>query len=111
MENPGRVGIGFGGEFNPLLRLAHALKYCGQIPHAFQQSMSTETTPILSRAIIFFEMFMTELEKLGSQHEILEPWTDTGLHWAKKYYARMDDTDVYIVTMCRSLNWYITALL
>jgi hypothetical protein len=34
--------------------------------------MSSESTPVLSRAISSFEMFMTEWEKLAEQHEILQ---------------------------------------
>jgi hypothetical protein len=66
--------------------------------------MSSESTPILSRAISTFEMFMTEWERLGDQHEQLRPWTQIGLHWAKKYYTRMDETDAYVVTMCKSFS-------
>jgi hypothetical protein len=63
--------------------------------------MSSESTPVLSRAISNFEMFMTEWERLGEQHEMLQPWTEIGLRWAKKYYTRMDDTDAYVITMCK----------
>lgn len=45
---------------------------------------------------------MTEWEELGKENKVLRPWTEIGLECAKKYYARMDDTDVYIVTMCMS---------
>lgn len=62
--------------------------------------MSSESTPVLSRAIASFEMFMTEWEKLGEQYEALRPWTDIGLKWAKKYYIRMDDTNAYVIAMC-----------
>jgi hypothetical protein len=72
--------------------------------------MSSESMPILSRAIIEFEKFMTGLEELGREHTILKPWTDIGLRWATKYYIRMDDTDAYVVTMCKFLSQYITAL-
>ncbi|KAF8489262.1 hypothetical protein F5888DRAFT_1808916 [Russula emetica] len=61
--------------------------------------MLSESTPVLSRAISSSEMFMTEWEKLGEQHEMLRPWMEIGLRWAKKYYIRMDDTDAYVVTM------------
>jgi hypothetical protein len=64
--------------------------------------MSSKATPVLSRAIIYFEMLMMEWEKMGEQHEELKPWTDIGLHWATKYYIQMDDTDAYVVTMCKS---------
>jgi hypothetical protein len=49
--------------------------------------MSSESTPVLSHAISDFEMFMTEWEKLGAEHEVLKFWTEIGLHWAKKYYV------------------------
>jgi hypothetical protein len=72
--------------------------------------MLSESTPVLSRAISHFEMFMTEWERLGVQHEILNFWTDIGLDWAKKYYVRMDETDAYVVVMCKFYPWYVTAL-
>jgi len=63
--------------------------------------MSSESTPVLSRAISDFKMFMTEWEKLRVQHQVLKFWTKISLHWAKKYYIRMDKTDAYVVTMCK----------
>jgi hypothetical protein len=66
--------------------------------------MSSESTPVLSRAISDFEMFMTTWEELGDQYPILKFWTGIGLEWAKKYYVRMDHTDAYIVAMCTSRN-------
>ncbi len=55
-------------------------------------------------------MLMTEWERLGDQYHVLKPWTEIGLRWAKKYYVQMDDTEAYIVTMCK-FNWRFTALL
>ena len=73
-----------------------------QVLHKFQQTMSSESTPVLSFAITSFEKLMTEWETLAERHEILRPWVEIGLRWAKKYYIRMDDTIVYVVTMCKS---------
>ena len=73
--------------------------------------MSYESTPVLLRAISDFEMFMTEWEKLGAQHEILKFWMEIGLDWAKKYYIRMDETDAYVVTMCKFYARYVAALI
>lgn len=70
----------------------------------FQQSMSSEWTPVLSRAIINFEMLMSEWERIAEQHECLKPWIKIGLHWATKYYIRMDDTEAYVVAMCKFVN-------
>jgi hypothetical protein len=68
--------------------------------------MSFESTPVLSRVISSFEMLMTEWEKLRKEHPMLQPWTEIGLQWAKKYYIWMDDTDAYVVTMCKPLDRY-----
>ena len=72
------------------------------IPYQFQHTMSTDATPVLLRAIIYFEKFMTKWEKLGEQHRMLKPWTDIGVKWATKYYDRMDETNAYVITMCKS---------
>jgi hypothetical protein len=48
-------------------------------------------------------------ERLGKKHEILRPWTDIGLRWATKYYVRMDDTEAYVLTMCKFVRRLITA--
>jgi hypothetical protein len=47
---------------------------------------------------------MTELEGLSKQYLILKPWTDIGMHWATKYYIRMDNMKAYIIAMCKSSN-------
>lgn len=72
--------------------------------------MSSESMPVLSRAISEFEMLMTQWETLGACHNVLKFWTEVGLDWAKKYYVRMDDTDAYVVTMCKFYMLYGTAL-
>ena len=80
------------------------IAYNGQVPHSFQQSMSFKATLVLLHAIIYFEMLMTEWESLGEQHEVLKPWMEISLRWATKYYIKMDDTNIYIVTMCKFSN-------
>ena len=75
-----------------------------QIPHCFQQTMLSEATPVLSRAITHFEMLMTDWEDLAKQYKLLEPWINIGLQWATKYYIRMDDTEAYVITMCKYWN-------
>jgi hypothetical protein len=72
-----------------------------QVPHTFQQSMSSKATLDLSHTIICLEMLMTEWENLREQHKVLEPWTDIGLCWATKYYIKMDDTNACVITMCK----------
>ena len=69
------------------------------VPHAAQQTMSKESTPILSGSIPAFEMFMSSWEQLAEKIPRLKPFIDEGLKWAFKYYERMDRTDAYIVAM------------
>jgi len=57
--------------------------------------------PVLSRATINFEKFMMEWEILSKKYMILKPWMDIGVRWVTKYYIRMDDTEAYILTMCK----------
>ena len=64
--------------------------------------MSSESVPVLTHTIVAFEKFMTAWEKFGRDNQELKPWTDVGIQWATKYYARMDDTHAYVVAMCRS---------
>ena len=61
--------------------------------------MSSESTPVLSRTILTFEM--TEWEKLMEEYSILKPWIEISLRWATKYYIRMDETEAYVVAMCK----------
>jgi hypothetical protein len=44
---------------------------------------------------------MTEWEVLGKKFAVLKPWTAIGLRWATKYYIRMDDTEAYVLAMCK----------
>ena len=79
------------------------LDYNHEAAHVVLQTMSSESTPVLCGAIASFELLMTKWERLGEEHPELQYWSRIGLHWARKYYKRMDDTDAYIITMSRFL--------
>jgi hypothetical protein len=79
-------------------------KLCQQFPHQTQQVMSAENTPILCGAIPSFETFMSAWERFTKGHHArLKTFTQPGLDCAYKYYARMDHTRAYVVTMCKCL--------
>jgi hypothetical protein len=61
--------------------------------------MLAESMPVLSSAVAIFEIFMSKWEDLTKEFEKLVPWIKVGLHWEKKYYNLMDDTNAYIITM------------
>jgi len=61
--------------------------------------MSSDANPILSGSIPTFEMFMTAWEQLSEHHVRLKPWVDVGLKWVTTYYAWMDLTKAYVMSM------------
>jgi hypothetical protein len=61
--------------------------------------MSSEMTPILSGSIPAFEMFMASWEQLAEKHPRLSQWIDIGMAKATEYYAQMDHTSAYIMSM------------
>ena len=65
--------------------------------------MPAKSMPVLSGAVLSFEIFMTRWEKLHDTFPLLKPWVNISLQWAKKYYTCMDDTDTYAVAMCELL--------
>ena len=66
--------------------------------------MSGESMPILSGTIPSFELFMTAWEKLIRDFPNLKQYIDPGLEWVYTYYARMDRTAAYMITMCKLLR-------
>jgi hypothetical protein len=72
-----------------------------QHPHAVHQVMSKEKTPVLAGTIPTFERFMTAWERLAARNKSLAPAIRKGLDAAYKYYKRMDNTDAYVVAMCK----------
>src|SRR5712672_1137275 len=63
-------------------------------------------TPSLSGAVPSFKVFMTKWESLGNNPEkpYMMDLVRPGLKWAYKYYARMDYTPTYIITMCKPIH-------
>jgi len=102
LGHPGGVGNDFGGELTI---------ECGS-ESALNLDPMTDS-PCLSAKVVIgvnadlvachesFEVFMTTLEYFGDGNELLKPWTKIGVKWATKYYKRMDDTDTYVISMCK----------
>lgn len=72
-----------------------------QYPHAVQQLLSGENTPLLAGVIPVFEVFLTGWEKLSQKKKHLAPFIQCGLNRAKEYYNRLDMSNAYIVAMCK----------
>lgn len=63
--------------------------------------LAGEKMPVLAGVIPVFEVFMTKWEGLMKKKPVLKPFIEEGLKWAKKYYIRMDNTNAYVIGMCK----------
>jgi hypothetical protein len=73
-----------------------------QAPHAAQQKLSSESTPLLSLAVPTFEAMIETWESIGLHVPHCKPIVDIGLAWASKYTDQMNVTHAYSVAMCQS---------
>ncbi|KAG2747743.1 hypothetical protein P692DRAFT_201684725, partial [Suillus brevipes Sb2] len=70
-----------------------------EAPYAVQQSMSSESTPVLSCAIPAFERLVKKWKDLAQRFAHLAPFVAIGLTWTDKYHERMSHTGAYGVAM------------
>ncbi|KAF8580434.1 hypothetical protein K439DRAFT_1356881, partial [Ramaria rubella] len=81
-----------------------------QQPHAVQQVMSKQATPLLLGALPALEIFMSRWEHMRDNKAHLAPFIQPGLNKAYKYYNRMDDSSAYIIAMVLNpvvkLSWF-----
>jgi hypothetical protein len=61
--------------------------------------MSEESMPVLSGAVLSFEMFMASWEELTAKNKHMQHLVEAGLEAANKFYLQMDHTSSYVVTM------------
>ncbi|KAF8805312.1 hypothetical protein BYT27DRAFT_7105218, partial [Phlegmacium glaucopus] len=78
--------------------------YILSFPHAVQQVLSGEKTPLLAGIIPVFEVFITGWEKLSTKWKHLACFIQPGLDRAYKYYSRTDNMNAYVVGMCMFIN-------
>ncbi|KAG1782087.1 ribonuclease H-like domain-containing protein [Suillus placidus] len=70
-----------------------------EAPHATQQKLSSESTPLLSHAVPTFEELINGWESIGLHVPHCKPIIDIGLILASKYTDRMGATHAYSVAM------------
>ncbi|KAF9225639.1 hypothetical protein BS17DRAFT_879002 [Gyrodon lividus] len=70
-----------------------------EIPHATQQTMSGESLPLLSYAILLFEAIIVQWDHLRRSAPHCAPFIDVGLTTARNYYHRMGRINAYAITM------------
>src|SRR6266481_8050134 len=80
------------------------LGYHFQCPHQVQMTMANKATPVLSRAIPSLELFMSKWELLADSHDNLQPFIKVGLQKAQEYYAKMDLTHAYVISLGKVIS-------
>jgi hypothetical protein len=67
-------------------------------------TMAREATPVLSGAIPSLELFMSRWELLASKYPNLAPFINAGLVKAREYYAKMDSTRAYVISLGKVIS-------
>jgi len=70
-----------------------------QIPHAFQQKLSTEKTPTLCYALPFFQSVITNWEKMKVEHPELRRIINPAIAKLTTYQYRIGDVPAYALAM------------
>lgn len=93
--------------FGKLLTLSDvsALMYM-QIPHAFQQRLSSETTPKLCDAIPSFEAMKVKWTNQKAEMPNMAPIIDAGLKKLEYYRERLDLVPAYVGAMSTLIPFY-----
>ncbi|KAG2030130.1 ribonuclease H-like domain-containing protein [Suillus americanus] len=65
-------------------------------PHRAQQSMSSESTPMLGRMVPVFERLLEDWKQVANSAPHCAPLINIGLTWAEKYDDRMSSTNAYV---------------
>ncbi|KIK28759.1 hypothetical protein PISMIDRAFT_50748, partial [Pisolithus microcarpus 441] len=75
------------------------LKVVLEIPHEAQQCMSSESRPILSKAVPAFEMVILRWQALAKHAPHCGAIINAGLDQAKQYYQQMGHMTAYCIVM------------
>ncbi len=69
-------------------------------------TMANEATPVLSGAIPSLKLFTLKWELLADSHDNLQPFIKAGLQKAQEYYAKMDLTCAYVISLGKVISCY-----
>jgi hypothetical protein len=45
---------------------------------------------------------------MGMKNPRIAPWIDVGLKWVTQYNKHMDDTQAYVIAMCKSFRHFLS---
>lgn len=75
-----------------------------QVPHAFQEILSAESTPTLCYSILAFSAFIERWEELQAEEDHLEGVIEEGLDKLRDYQDELPKTPAYTVALGKLLQ-------
>lgn len=75
-----------------------------KVPHAFQQKLSSETTPTLCGAIPSYEALIHKWESFRDEKPIVANVIDAGLEKLDDYTERISEIPAYTLSMCQHIH-------
>ena len=74
-----------------------------QDTHTYEESLGKENEPTIHRVIVAMEAMASKWEYKLTQAVFapFKPAIQRGLDKLNKYYSKLDNTDVYIVALCK----------
>ena len=72
------------------------------VPHAAQESLSSESTPTLSYSLPFYHAITDKWERMQQGHILLSPYIEIGIQKVKEYIDKSKLSRTYLLSVCES---------
>ena len=72
------------------------------VPHAAQESLSSEHTPTLSYSLPFYHAISDKWERLKQDYPLLSPYIEIGIQKVKGYIKKSRFSQTYLLAECES---------
>ena len=72
------------------------------VPHAAQESLSSENTPTLSYSLPFYHAITDKWEHLKQNHPLLSPYIEIGIQKVKEYVNKSKSSQTYLLAVCEA---------
>ena len=72
------------------------------VPHAAQESLSSEHTPTLSYSLPFYHAITDKWEHLKQDHPLLSPYIEVGIQKVEEYISKSKSSQTYLLAVCEA---------
>ena len=80
--------------------LLYDIRRVTSIPHAAQESLSSESTPTLSFSLPFYHAITDKWEHLKQDLPLLSPYIELGIRKVKEYINKSKLSQTYLLAVC-----------